>query len=741
MKIRRMTATYGKLNHQSLVLADGLNLIHAPNETGKSTWASFLRTMLYGLNTRDRSPLADKIRYAPWSGIAMEGIMEVEAGGRELTLARRTSRRTTPMGSFEATYTGTATAVAELSGTQCGDILLGIPREVYERSAFIGQSAMAIDQVGSLERRIASLITTGEEGTSFSEANDRLKKQMTRRRYHRNGLLPAIEGELADISVQLDQIDALYRELEELQSLLPALEEQEKQCRNALARSRQSSLLEARRKYIQLLHQSEEARELLNRCETEAAGLPGRTGLITLKSAAGSVVVNQMAKKRAADQLALRKQEAAVAAKALMPFTQFRDMTAEAALKLAENDCQQWLTLQKRRKQGRYLIAGGIAAAAVIAAVLAFQLLPLRPGALTLILPAALAAAGLVLSRSGRQAAALAVLYNTDTGENFAAYARQYGTLYNVYLQQKQAETEALSRLDGLTTAIDSSIEQILAGVRVFSPEVTDLNNAVAAIDRAVARTERLEQARQNWDQLRIRCETLESTLSGATLPDEDDDLPLPSASPEELQAEHERLTAQLERARHDLAHIQGRLRSAGDRAELIARQQELQRQLDLGNLEYHAIATAMAELENANTDLQARFSPALGAEAARIFAKLTGGKYHKVLLDRELSAQAEAEGDLLPHPAGQLSAGAADQLYLAVRLAICRMVLPAETPAPLVLDDALANFDDERMALALEVLREEAKSRQILLFTCQERELRWAEGKEDIHCIRLSQA
>ena len=41
------------------------------------------------------------------------------------------------------------------------------------------------------------------------------------------------------------------------------------------------------------------------------------------------------------------------------------------------------------------------------------------------------------------------------------------------------------------------------------------------------------------------------------------------------------------------------------------------------------------------------------------------------------------------------LSAGALDQLYLAVRLAICELVLPPEKQVPIVLDDALAKVDD----------------------------------------------
>ena len=75
------------------------------------------------------------------------------------------------------------------------------------------------------------------------------------------------------------------------------------------------------------------------------------------------------------------------------------------------------------------------------------------------------------------------------------------------------------------------------------------------------------------------------------------------------------------------------------------------------------------------------------------------------------------------PHEAALLSQGAADQLYWAVRLAISDMVLPAENAVPIVLDDALVNFDDGRMAAALDYLVELSKTRQILLMTCQSRE------------------
>ena len=81
MIIKKMTATFGKLNQAVLTPAPGLTVITAPNEGGKSTWTAFLKAMLFGLDTRERDRsgfLADKNHYQPWSGAPMSGELELE---------------------------------------------------------------------------------------------------------------------------------------------------------------------------------------------------------------------------------------------------------------------------------------------------------------------------------------------------------------------------------------------------------------------------------------------------------------------------------------------------------------------------------------------------------------------------------------------------------------------------------------------------------------------------------------
>ncbi|MEO5617430.1 MAG: hypothetical protein ABIS67_06635 [Candidatus Eisenbacteria bacterium] len=70
-----------------------------------------------------------------------------------------------------------------------------------------------------------------------------------------------------------------------------------------------------------------------------------------------------------------------------------------------------------------------------------------------------------------------------------------------------------------------------------------------------------------------------------------------------------------------------------------------------------------------------------------------------------------------------QISAGARDQLYLAVRLAVSEYLSRGKGSLPLLLDDAFANSDDHRTRLAVKLLIEHfSKQHQVILATCHRR-------------------
>ena len=263
MIIKEMTASFGRLDRAHLKLSEGLNIIHAPNEGGKSTWCAFIRAMLYGVPSRERDKkgfLAEKNRYLPWSGTPMEGEMTLEWQGRDITL-RRFTKGATPFGGFSAVYTDTQLPVPDLTAQNCGEVLLGVGREVWERSAFIGSSpTLAIDGTPELERRIAALFSSGEEDVSFSQTEARLREWQRRRQHNRSGLIPKLETELAELDRTLDRMQAANLRLSQSQQERAALEEQQRTLEAELYIHQRLARRELNGRYAQAVQEQERIR-------------------------------------------------------------------------------------------------------------------------------------------------------------------------------------------------------------------------------------------------------------------------------------------------------------------------------------------------------------------------------------------------------------------------------------------------------------------------------------------------
>ena len=100
----------------------------------------------------------------------------------------------------------------------------------------------------------------------------------------------------------------------------------------------------------------------------------------------------------------------------------------------------------------------------------------------------------------------------------------------------------------------------------------------------------------------------------------------------------------------------------------------------------------------------------------------------------------AKSSGEAVSRSILSLSEGTADQIYLALRLAMSSLILSGDEPAPIILDDALVNFDNTRMAHAVRLLRKMSESRQIILFTCHDREIEAAAHYPKVNTIIINQ-
>lgn len=633
MKINKLTASFGKLENESLSFHPGLNVIYAPNESGKSTWCAFIRAMLYGIDSSERvraGYLPDKLRYAPWSGAPMEGSMDLTTGRADITISRTTRAKSAPMREFSACYTGSSVPVDGVTGANAGEMLTGVSRDVFCRSAFIAQGSVAVTGSPELEKRISSIVSTGEEQTSYSEADERLRAWQRKRRFNRRGYLPELEAKMDDTQRMLNSMDESAAEIAALEDRLAES--------GARCAALESAVTESRKL------QRRESLDKLSR---------GRAEL------------------KAAEETHDKALAALSDAKDALRAGPFGAVSADEAEASAADDLA---ALDELKARGRRRVSPLLAIIFFVLAVAGAALYTHFQSVAYICLAAAFCIAAVVL---------------------FMRYSKARRAALD-------ARAERRKILDGYGVRSASDIRAALDRHR--------------ALCRAVDTAERQElDTRRAYDEARDRQAMLEEAALG--------ELDFSGGSSEAARLSRE-LAAERQNAElisSKISALNGRLAAVGDPLVLTSDLRTMEDEYNSLCEEYDAISLAVDTLRAADSELQSRFSPQLGKLAAQYMSFMTGGRYSDVLINRDFSASAKTQDDAVARDSEYLSAGTLDLMYLAVRLAVCELAMPAGETCPLIIDDALVNLDEERLRQAMALLRELARSRQIILFTCRD--------------------
>lgn len=662
MKIRKMTATFGCLDQAVLEPADGLNIYVLPNESGKSTWAAFLTAMLYGIDTSQRAArgrLPEKTRWQPWNGKPMEGTLELEHQGRTLVI-QRTSQRGKPLGAFRAWDKDTGLDVPELTASNCGQKLLGVERAVFQRSAFLCGADLSVTQDQDLARRLGALAATGREGDSYPQAAEALKLWQNRCRYHKTGRIPETEDRLRQAQGTLEAVEDLRRqrlartaELERLTAQAARMEEEQRQNWE----DRQLLLRSA----LEQAHLRAEAKR------SQAAALPAAEDLRRL-------------------QRDLERCAATGAGTEPPCPAALEGLTAEMIWPKAQRDQAEYerLTAMPKRATGGFLaLALGSLAALVPAAVLELWW--------CVILLAGLSGFGWFRWSQQRR-------HNRQAEENRTAAA---ALLASYGVANKEALlTAAMTRRDWLLSRERAQRQEwelavTLEEVRGFAPQAESPAAALEAVARALRLQEQAAEAQRELERAQLQWN---------------------SAAPQTVDPQAEALRRQCARLQAERESLASQEASLGGWEAVHAKVQALTAELAELSMREQALSLAREALASANSQLAQVYAPQLTKLAGDYLKKLTQGRYDGLVLEEDLVLSARESATGLVRPLAALSRGTQDQTWLALRLAMTRLLLPPD--APILLDDALLTFDRDREQAAQAVLAGE--ERQVLLFACR---------------------
>lgn len=181
-----------------------------------------------------------------------------------------------------------------------------------------------------------------------------------------------------------------------------------------------------------------------------------------------------------------------------------------------------------------------------------------------------------------------------------------------------------------------------------------------------------------------------------------------------------------MEQCRDDEANCRARVEANTVDAELVAGEAErlvawreqlaaLQRRARV----YQETLAAIERAEGATMRTATRY---LEKKMVADVERITNGRYRRIRVDDrtlDIRVFAPEKGDWVE--VSQLSQGTVDQIYLAARLGLVRLVTGDRRP-PLIFDDPFVTFDDERAVRALDLLHDLARDFQVIYLTCSNR-------------------
>ena len=156
---------------------------------------------------------------------------------------------------------------------------------------------------------------------------------------------------------------------------------------------------------------------------------------------------------------------------------------------------------------------------------------------------------------------------------------------------------------------------------------------------------------------------------------------------------------------------------------ELITLQEEhenLSEQLKEIEQKNYEINLAKEFLEKAYEKMKTNITPKFTENLSQTIKNITNDKYSKVNINDENGLIIEMQnGEYVS--AEKLSIGTIDQLYLSLRMSMVEEI--SKEKMPIILDEAFAYYDDERLENILKYLIERFNNHQLIIFTCTNRE------------------
>lgn len=301
---------YGKIKDADYTFAEGLTEYCEKNGYGKTTLASFLKAMFYGLPAVNKrvKQFNDREHFYPFSGGKFGGSLIFEKEGKQYRIERFFDKSSSTKDSLLVYCNGTPT---EEFGGEVGKSVFGLDEEAFARTVFVTAAEMEIGATSGINAKLNRYVDNTDGDHDFDSAIKALAEKRKELKADRGsgGLITGKREEISRLQSEIENLNrisvSLGRQYEEREALQRQIREAEKREKTENDKNLLRQKWETYDNYAETLAEVREKAEALRRRYPE--GLPSQAELRSLREQAG--LLESLRERQAAAALSRDEQE------------------------------------------------------------------------------------------------------------------------------------------------------------------------------------------------------------------------------------------------------------------------------------------------------------------------------------------------------------------------------------------------------------------------------------------------
>lgn len=745
MKLKRcFVQNFGKLTDFSYEFNENLSVILQENGWGKSTFAAFIKAMLFGLPSNRNHDLDqnDRAKYTPWSGAAAGGWLEFTLHSTPYRVER----------TFGATQSKDVVKIYDLSTNQEIDDpdfiqnTLGINADTFMRSTYVGQGLFSSASDESIKAKLGKLL---QDDSTFdlSAIDKKLLESQTALKLIRGtgGKIHTIETELEATQLAISRATSAHLEVNALGENLAELKQKSSAIADQIATLRATSerINKLRTAEAVAAHHLSLKNDLadLEKKHAEAAAFFGEN----IPTEADLKNLQEMQQNYEQDNRALTKIEIISPEKRLAELDKFfapgvptdqkiAEMTdkLQALQALPDNRGASAITSPRWQQIAGAISFGLAAILAILAITLGFVAGNPTTGWVLLGLTFASIICGCVIIAPKNSAKSqqenvtqnkekllaeltdFARLYHADTDHladaiyNIKLRAREYDELKNTnadYEKEKEAlHQKVLRERQVLCEYYAQFFDQNNDFAQSYIDIVDKFNKMNFYVAEIKNKQKQLAEFESSQKLPEIEPEIEQNTnIDEAVLRDQIVN----------LEAEKTNLSREQSKI---ISNIDNLSKTAENLQFYVAKEAELTAELDAAKTKWRRIKDTREFLQKAKDSLTAKYLSPLSSAFTKYASKMLGRASNDVTIDTDLNVMLDAEGSM--RDTKYFSQGTRDIIELSLRLALVDTLFEGDLP-PLILDDPFYNLDDAKTKNATDLIKSLSQEVQVIYLIC----------------------